>query len=189
MAEVNNDSIYYPRLRCDDEKNPESYHLELYSSLQEIYDQLNKSNDEGNVKQLKLFIYNYVKLWWDNFKQFSFWEKFIQKSDPQNRKIVLSRYSSINDWQFLQYRLGVYYDVNKLHVNFLNSNYDFLSDYISQEIFNVCQILIQLESITMDKDVKSAMLSKFKETYFDSLNKYGEYIPSLIDEYLFRNIN
>ena len=188
MAQLKYDSIYYPKLCCDDERNPESYHLELYTSLQEIYAELSNTSDPEKKEQLKLFIYNYVKSWLDDLKQFSFWEKFIQNSDPQCR-IVISKRSCMNDWKFLQYRLGSYYNIDKLHLNFIKSKCELLSEYINYEIFYVGIILIQLGLIEILEPLQTDMFSALAENNFTSGNIDVEYIQKLIDEYLLRNIN
>lgn len=192
MANLKFQSDYFPVIKM---KNNNQYYIESNSiTLTEIVDEIIKlqpfkiaTNQEleyfSKLEQLYGFVYYYVSRWLEEFKSYKTWEIQIRLYDPTN-KLKLTKWSSSEDWNHFKYRVGPYFDVDKMIKQFKLSDFDSLEDFINHSIFENGMQLVKLDSIDLSESSRETQFSSFYEEYEQLLN--SNKLPNLFSNYLYR---
>ncbi len=187
MADLNFQSEYFPMIKFENNKYTiENNNFQLNTIVDEIIKlhpfKLEMENSKleyfSKLEKLYGFVYYYIVKWLEEFKIYKTWEIQIRLYDP-TYKIKFTKDSTPEEWNHFKYRVGPYFDVDKMINKFSHSDIYTLEDFINNSIFENANQLIKLDSIDMPESDKQVQFSSFYDEYEKS-NK----MPSIFTNYL-----
>jgi hypothetical protein len=94
---------------------------------------------------LKGVIVNYIKTWFDWFKDIYIWENKVRLTDYR-KLVTLSVSSPMADWFHYIYRSDMQYIITKLKKEFMSSKFHYFIEFLNNEIYNKVIMLITFDS-------------------------------------------
>jgi hypothetical protein len=195
MANLNFQSEYFPVIRFENNK----YYIENNDiSLNTIVDEIIKLHpfklDIDNFSSSKLeyfskleklygFVYYYIMKWLEEFQIYKTWEIQIRLYDP-TYKIKLTKDSTPEEWNHFKFRVGPYFDVDKMINKFSLSDIYTLEDFISNSIFENASQLIKLDAIDIPESDKQFQFSSFYDEYEKLIESKSNKMASIFSNYL-----
>jgi hypothetical protein len=121
--------------------------------------------------------------WLEEFQIYKTWEIQIRLYDT-TYKIKFTKDSTNEEWNYFKYRVGPYFDVDKLINKFTRSNIYTLEDFISNSIFENASQLIKLDAIDIPESDKQFQFSSFYDEYEKLIESKINKMPSIFSNYL-----
>jgi hypothetical protein len=162
---------------------------------------IGKSYDSQKLEVLLAqgFSYYILKDWFERIKIMYSWVFQITTDSDETRRRCLDKFSTENDWAFLDYRIGPYYNSTTLREEFMKSNDNTVINFICNKINQMGCSVIELDnmislfnnhSITVENDhylqnVIAISVASFCDQY-DSyfIKKNSRIFPQIFENYL-----
>jgi hypothetical protein len=196
-ADVYYDIDYYPEIKYNDDENKYilvNQSIEFTDYVNDISQILKKIKDVKEPVDLvlkdKLYgsFYILFEKWLADFKTYRSWEIQIRNDDP-SKIITFTKDSTKDEWRHLSYRVGVYFDTTKFINGFMKSKEYLLSEYINNQIYQMGEIIIELESLSATSDELNFVQSLFIEQHFNLIRENSKKIPMLFECFIQKYCN
>lgn len=197
MANLNFQSEYFPVIKLENNQySIENNDIQLNTIVDEIIklhpfklEMENSSSSKleyfSKLEKLYGFVYYYITKWVEEFKIYKTWEIQIRLYDP-TYKIKFTKDSTQEQWNHFKYRVGPYFDVDKMINKFISSDSYTLEDFINGSTFENASQLIKLDAINMMESDKQVQFSSFYEEYEKLLDEKSNKMPSIFTNYLYK---
>jgi hypothetical protein len=162
-----------------------------------LYFHNTKTIELNQVNKFNTFVYYSLKRIIENLSNSRSWE--IQLRVKDQKSIVFNKKSTQQDWDYFKERTHPYFNMHSLYIQFMKSNYDTLTDFINNTIYDVGNLLIKLNIIETkytnngngngngdDKteNNESIQLEYFIKNYFDIVSNNIRGLPNIFKQTL-----